>query len=334
MSENEKQPEILVNSDQAAPDPTVVIDEANRTVILTEEETIIIDKPTHVEVMPTNRPRKVYGGMWGPLELGVFGASLLALLGLLAFYLFVISPSNTELEQNRAERDRLEQELISARSKYGSITSTETQVAKLVSSVDEFESAYLPIAATGRTALYQRLNGLIAGYGLVNTNGPNYAPLEFNPQQNGNGGDETKESRGRDQFRSIFPGVYVTMTVEGSYQNLRRFIREIETAGEFVIISSVELEPTETKKKEVDNTQPPEQAQTFNQGSASNSLVIRGGVYNNPNIQYPVQQQRPQFQQQQPEAPQGKTHGETVSLRLEMAAYFRRENTAPTVEGN
>ena len=37
---------------------------------------------------------------------------------------------------------------------------------------------------------------------------------------------------GHRQVRSLYPGVYVTMTVEGSYQNLRRFIRDIETGRE------------------------------------------------------------------------------------------------------
>jgi hypothetical protein len=93
----------------------------------------------------------------------------------------------------------------------------------------------------------------------VNTNGPNYAPLALNEEQNGNGneGADKDQERGRAKYRSIFPGVYVTMTLEGSYQNLRRLIHDIETGSEFVIISSVELEPTETKKKETDESQPP-----------------------------------------------------------------------------
>lgn len=328
MNEHEKniaadeQPEILVNNDQATLDPTVVVSEADRTVVLTEDETIVFEKPMHVEIVPSNRPRKVYGGMWGPMELGAFAASLLTLVGLLALYVLVVVPSNRELEQTRAERDQLEQELISARSKYGDITNIETTVAKLVSSVNDFESIYLPIASTGRTSLYQRLNGLIVGYGLLNTNGPNFAPLEFNEADQNGGTEQPEQERGRAKFRSIFPGVYVTMTVEGSYQNLRKFIREIETSNEFVIISSVELEPTETKKKEDDLSQPPAATQQTSVPGFSGNQPARGGYD-------PRMMQQPQ---QQVERPQGKTHGETVSLRLEMAAYFRRADFAPPVE--
>jgi hypothetical protein len=136
----------------------------------------------------------------------------------------------------------------------------------------------LPIAATGRTSLYQRLNGLIAGYGLVNTNGPNFAPLQMNEEQvserERGEGEDAKQEQGRSKFRSIFPGVYVTMTLEGSYQNLRRFIRDIETGSEFVIISSVELEPTETKKKEADPSQPPQETQFSGQPFPSNTMRV------------------------------------------------------------
>ena len=326
-ADRNEEPEILVNENQANLDPTVVVAEADRTVVLTEDETIVIEKPTPIEIIPNNRPRKVYGGMWGPLEIAAFGVSIIVFLGVLGFYLFFVAPSSSKVEEMRAERDRLEQELISARSKYGDITSTETQVSKLVSSVSDFESIYLPVAANGQTALYQRLNGLISAYSLTNTNGPNYAPLVLDEGQNG---EQAEQERGRAKYRSIFPGVYVTMSVEGSYQNLRRFINDIETSNEFVIISSVELEPTETKKQPRDPSLPPEEMQ---QPQQSNNVFganpMRGFDPRNPTIRGPVQ---PVQQPQQPQADvnKGKTHGETVSLRLEMAAYFRRPNFVPS----
>ena len=185
----------------------------------------------------------------------------------------------------------------------------------------------MPIAENGRTALYQRLNGLIASHSLTNTNGPNYSPLEFTEedrQDNAEGSENEKEQRGRQKYRSIFPGVYVTMTVEGSYQNLRTFIRQIETGNEFVIISSIELEPTETKRKE--NADPQQQVP-----QPSNPV--------GPNMGRPMGPGNPAMSRQpvpQPsvEIQQGKKHGETVSLRLEMAAYFRRPVFAPPVEGS
>jgi hypothetical protein len=308
----DKQPEILVNEYGETRDPAVVVDEPTRTVLLTEEESIIIDKEPRIDVVPANRPRKVYGGMWGQPELVTVGLAMLAVLTVVFIYLFFVIPANRELEQNRAERDRLEAELISHQQKYGGIENTQTHVATLMSSVDDFEANYLPVAVNGRTSLYQRINGLIASHGLVNTTGPDYIPLETLDQGDG---VETEQERGRSKHRSLFPGMYVTMTVEGSYFNLRRFIREIETGNDFVVVSSVELEPSDAQQR-------PDQA-------AQNQNTQAGGNPQ-PGFQGGTQQPIPfGGSAQQTERSKGKMHGEVVSLRLEMAAYFRRMNVAP-----
>jgi len=316
--ERKKEPEMVVNEYGATRDSAVVVEEENRTVLLTEDETIIIEKPERIDVVPKNRPRKVYAGMWGQSETATVGLGLLAILAVVILVVLVVLPAQKELEKNKAERDRLETELIASRGKYGTITTTEARVAELISSVDEFETRFLPVGTIGKSALYQRINGLIRAYGLVNTTGPDYAPLEISDSRRG---QQTESDSGRTKFQSLFPGVYVTMTVEGSYQNLRRFIREMETGNQFVVISAVELEPAEGKNKE-DKT-----PTTVAQAQINNVQITPNNAAGFPQAQIPGQPITP-FQTTTttaaPKAVRGKTHGETVSLRLEMAAYFRR----------
>lgn len=270
-------------------------------------------EPTPDPNLTTRRPRKVYSGMWGVTEIAAVAASAIILLVAILVYVFAVVPSNRELAKNRSEANRLEAELISAKTKYGEITDTKTQVAKLLSSADDFETRFLPAATNGRTALYQRINGLIAAYGLTNTTGPDYQPLETADQGNNSQSDE---DRGRERFRSLFPGIYVTMTVEGPYQSLRRFIREIETGNEFIIVSSVELAPSDTEQKKNDPTKPPQNA------------GLQPGISGFPAMNQPGFQSAPV---QQVKRDVGKTRGEVVALRLEMAAYFRRVNFVPMV---
>lgn len=316
---DDAKPKILVNEYGQAVDPTVVIDEADRTVLLTENETIVIEKESVIDIPPKNRPRKVYGGMWGTAEIATAGTAMLAVVAAILLYVFVVVPSNREVENNRVRLAALEQELISNRAKYGKISSTKEGVAALLTSVSDFESRYLPVAANGRTALYQRINGLIAGYGLVNTTGPDFAPLEIADQ---NKGGQSDEERGKSKFQSLFPGVYVTVTVEGTYLNLRRFISDIETGKEFVVISSVELEPSDTEQKNGQQNNP---TQAGPVGGINPTL----GGFPAGNTSAPIQ---PTAQTALPNSARGKTHGETVRLRLEMASYFRRPNAAPVVQ--
>lgn len=297
---------------------------APETLDSTEQATVII-----IETVPANRPRKVSAGMFGPLEIAAVSIGALAVVAALAAYFLFVMPSSRELAKNKSDAERLEAEQISAKSKYGEITSTETQVGKLVGSVDDFETRFLPMPINGQTALYQRINGLIAAYGLVNTSGPAYAPLETADLHADKQSDDEK---GRAKYRSLYPGVYVSATLEGSYQNLRRFIREIETGREFIIVSSVELAPSDSnsEKDKNDPSKPPV--------TAANTATVRtlappvGGanrmVYP-PGINPPGITQ-PGFGPTQPKpSEKGKMHGEIVSLHIELAAYFRRPSAVP-----
>jgi hypothetical protein len=80
------EPQIIVNEYGATKDPAVVVEEADRTVLLTNEETIVFEKEPRYDVTPKNRPRKVYGGMWGQTEIATVGLSVLALLAVFLLY--------------------------------------------------------------------------------------------------------------------------------------------------------------------------------------------------------------------------------------------------------
>lgn len=315
-SSAETTPRIIVNEYGQTRDPAVVVEEANRTVLLTADETIVFEKDPAIDIVPKNRPRTIYAGMWGRNEILTLGLGIFALLVTILIYFFLVVPSNRELAQHETEAETLRFQQSTANDRYGSIKSTKTHVAKLLSSEEDFELNHLPSAATGRNALYQRLNGLIDAYGLVNTSGPDYAPLETLDQSKEG---QTEQERGRARFKSLFPGVYVTMTVEGTYQNLRRFIREIETGQEFVVVSGVQLEPSDNEKQSSRPNLP--------QGPASTTIAgvnARPGNPQSPNPQMgPIADVRTQGQK-------GKTHGELVSLHLEMAAYFRRPGFVPS----
>jgi hypothetical protein len=285
-------------------------------------ETVIVETPgTQLVVVPANRPRKVYAGMWGPAEIGAVAVSAMAVLMVVVAYFFWVVPSNQELVKNRSEADKLEIEVTSADTKYGEIRDTETQVARIASSIDDFEARFLPARSTGQSGLYQRLNGLIASYGLINTSGPDYAPLEANEAN----GDQSEADKGRSKFRSLYPGVYVTMTLEGPYANLRRFIREIETGREFIVVSAVELAPAETEKRSDGNRSEAGSRQPAAAGAAPYNGPTTGMLdpRSIPGYQPPGPVQQP-AETQKSARQKGKTHGETVSLRIELAAYFRR----------
>ena len=69
LNNTHEEPEIVVNEYGATKDSTVVIEEETRTVLLTDNETIVIEKEPIIDLVPKNRPRKIYAGMWGQTEI-------------------------------------------------------------------------------------------------------------------------------------------------------------------------------------------------------------------------------------------------------------------------
>ncbi len=251
-------------------------------------------------------PRKVYQGMWGVPEMAVVGSGLFGILIFVLLLAFLVLPARRELENNKSRRNEIESDLTTARARYGSITSTKDRVGELVRSADDFEIRFLRSENESKVALYQRLNGLMVALDLTNTSGPDYIPLEITGQ---NRTQTTEDRSGRSKFISIYPGVYVSLTVDGTYQNLRRFLREIETGGEFIVISSIELEPSENKeKKKVVDENPP--------GTTA-------GITQPSGIEQPFPKNA------STDVDRGKKYGETVTLRLELASYYRRAAFAP-----
>jgi hypothetical protein len=278
-----------------------------------EQETVVVRKED-LQIQPKPN-RKVQSGMFGIPEYIGLGLGLLSLLGVLLFYLFFVSPVNSDLAKHKEQRDKLEKELTDSRSKFGNITTTEGKVTELVNSVDSFERSYLPFADVGKAGLYQRINNMISAFGLTNVSGPDYTPLEINDKQQ-SGGNQNEKQGGRDKLRSLFPGIYISITLEGDYQNLRKFIREMESSNQFVVVNTVELEGAEAKEK---REQKQIQQQTKTVQTTQTTTDAMGNIVTVP-VQTKVQVKPT------PIPPKGKTHGEIVSLRIEMAAYFRRNN--------
>lgn len=89
--------------------------------------------------------------------------------------------------------------------------------------------------------LYDELNRLIRTNGLRNTSGPSYTSLDTL------GSKTTGTNAASTRWQSVYPGIGVSLTVEGPYQNLRRFVRDLEANRQFIIINAIELErATET----------------------------------------------------------------------------------------
>lgn len=218
------------------------------------------------------------GKMFGLAEVAALAGSCFILALVLFSYLYFLVPARSRIASLNADRKQLQVNLKTLSGLVETEGGTQQRVDRVAASLNDFESQNLPRQDQGRMNLYDELNQLILKNGLKNTSGPTYTTLDPFGSKSVAGKSVTTK------WQSFYPGVAVLVTVEGQYQNLRRFIHDIERSKQFVVINEVEL-------------------QRATQNSA------------------------PASADEQPEAGSG-ARGSLVSLQLNLATYFRRENAA------
>jgi Tfp pilus assembly protein PilO len=219
------------------------------------------------------------GKMFGIAEvIGLAGSCLVLALVLLS-YLYFLVPARSRLASLNADRKQVETNLQTLGGVVRKDTDTKQTVDRIAASLSKFETEHLLRADQGRLDLYEELNQLIVKNGLKNTSGPSYTPLD--PA----GAKSTTGKNVVTKWQSFYPGIAVMVTVEGQYQDVRRFIRDVERSKQFVVINEVELQ------RATQNNAP----LSVEEGAAAPAPAAGSG-----------------------------TRGSLVSLQLNMATYFQR----------
>jgi Tfp pilus assembly protein PilO len=228
-----------------------------------------------------------------PEIIGLSAALLIALITVFAYFYFYV-PAHAHLRSVQSERDRLQAQLRSSEINLKGITTTREAVDKIDASLRDFESNWLAVSAQGRLSLYSELNTLIRSNGVRNTSGPAYAALESLGSKSQVQATASADKQSSAKWQSIYPGIAVSVTVEGPYQNVRHFVRDIETSRQFLIINAVELESL--TQSGASPEMPPVQTAPGRAGKPAPPAIaaLAGG------------------------------RGTMVSLRLDMATYFQR----------
>lgn len=189
------------------------------------------------------RPRKIRRSPGGPLgiaEVIGLGVAALMLLSVIVGYLYFQVPAKSRVTNLTRERDLSRQQLRAKAESFKQGVDTNKRVLDITESLAKFEDERLADRDGGRIALYEDLNQLMHQNGLRNTSGPTYAALD--PLGQKTQGQATAAATSANKWLSIYPGIGVNVTVEGQYQNIRHFVRDIESSKEFIIINAVELE--------------------------------------------------------------------------------------------
>ncbi len=277
---------------------------------------------------PLPRPRDSRSplGLFGLPELAALAAALILLLAAVGSYLFVMRPQQVRAQELTVERATLERQLPGLRSSMTQNQDTQTSVREILDSLQNFETEHLGQGANGSTNVIEELNGLIRKNSLRISGGLAFTQLEETvpgtekkrqqqPREPGASG-ATSASR---TVQSVFPGIGITLTVEGTYPNLRHFIKNVEASRQFIVIDAVELESITDNGGSTSSFTETETVPTA-------GANIPGAPPLGASISNPKPSGANPASASVATARTGGARGTLVSLRLDMAAYFRRTN--------
>jgi len=173
--------------------------------------------------------------MFGVAEVVSLAGSCFVLLLVLLSYLYFFVPARSRVTSLNEDKARLQANLHTLQGVVVKGRDTKGQVDQIATSLGDFQSSYLLHPEQGRMQLYEELNQMILKNNLRNTSGPTYTPLDPS-------GTKTVGKATTNKWQSFYPGVAVMVTVEGQYNDIRRFVRDLERTKQFVIINQVELQ--------------------------------------------------------------------------------------------
>ena len=250
-----------------------------------------------------------------PELIGLAGAALIALITVFAYFYFYL-PAHSRLTSTEQERAQLQNQLRTAEKLFDKTKTASESVDEMNASVKDFEGNWLAVPGSGRLSLYTELNNLIRSNGLRNTAGPSYVPLEPAGVKAKGQAIDSGEKQGIAKWQSIYPGILVSVTVEGPYQSVRHFVRDIEMSRHFLIINAVELEGVRDSGAAQDLPTPVPVARSL--GTPPRGATTRPGMTTTTPIVPPTAGSR----------------GSQVSLRLDLATYFQRPEVKSAPEAS
>lgn len=172
----------------------------------------------------------------------VVACALLAVAA--AAYFLLLVPARSNLTSLERDRQQLQAQIRSAGESREHDRSTGETADRIKQSLVKFESESLDPRDPSNKQLIEELNEKIARNKLAR------AQFTFIYQDDTQAG-ATQQAQQRAagnlsgsarRRQTVFPATDISLTIEGTYANLRHFIRDVEISPRFVVINGVQLE--------------------------------------------------------------------------------------------
>ena len=181
-------------------------------------------------------------GAVGLPELAALAVSALLLLAALCAYFLLLAPARARLARLGLEREQLQRRLQQSNENAVRHQSAGQLAGSILGSLETFENA-LGYREESSRAVVEELNEKTRRNGLARAQFSFSYQDELAPGQQPAAQPAQVSAGGRfNRRQTVFPAIDISLTVEGPYAALRRFIRDVETSGRLIVINGVQLE--------------------------------------------------------------------------------------------
>ncbi|MFL6228521.1 MAG: GspMb/PilO family protein [Pyrinomonadaceae bacterium] len=172
----------------------------------------------------------------------LIACALLATAAAAYFLLYV--PERSRLADLENERQRLQTQIRSAGENREHDRSTADSVSRILQTLTSFESDALEPREASIRDLIQELNDKSKRAGLSRAQ---FSFIYQDDTQTGAAQQSQQRAAGNlagtaRRRQNVFPATDISLSVEGTYANLRRFLRDVELSRRFLVINGVQLE--------------------------------------------------------------------------------------------
>ena len=168
-------------------------------------------------------------------------AALLLLLAAGAYFSLLV-PERSRLAALETERAQLQAKLRASSEGVERNESTQASVDKIVTSLGDFETTALASRdPQTTTAVIGELNEKTRRHNLARAQ---FSFSHLDEAVPGQTASQQAAARAANASKreTVFPAIDISLTIEGPYGNLRRFIRDIEQSRRFIVINGIQLE--------------------------------------------------------------------------------------------
>jgi Tfp pilus assembly protein PilO len=183
-------------------------------------------------------------GLLGVPEIIALIAACALLAVAAAAYFLLLAPARSNLTALEHDRQQLQSQIRSAGESREHDRSTGETADRIKQSLVKFESESLDPRDPSNKQLIEELNEKIARNKLAR------AQFTFIYQDDAQtGASQQSQQRAAGNLsgsarrrQNVFPATDISLTIEGTYANLRHFIHDVEISPRFVVINGVQLE--------------------------------------------------------------------------------------------